>query len=336
MRNYKPILQNDIYPKLANFIGAAFPEFEFKDNGKQWISTNTLHLSGIEGVHGKGKVTISKSKTYAISDFREGTKEVLNYLIDSTYHPQVTDFKKAVEYLASITNVELNNTSVTTGWKAKKFLPKSIPKAKPIYIPTDLFKASLSNYDKNSFVLYLNRLLGTEKTEELIGRFNIGTSKYWNRSPTVFWLIDLSKGIAGGQVILFDENGSTYKETKKDGSEKRFNSWVHSAIKNTYQKDNKPLPEWLENYIAMLASCKPRPSKQKKGVPKHALIFWDNLLSHSIYITSLRCTKKTLIFIISKPNTIKPHWDMVGTGSTAVINIKRLNTVMEALLSAVT
>ena len=250
INNYKPILQNDIYPKLSSMVDAAFPEFEFKEKGKQWISTNTLHLSGIEGVHGKGKVTVLKSKPYAIGDFREGTKEVINYLVGSAFHPQVTDFKNAVEYLASITNVELNNTSIITDWKRKKFVPKPIQQTKPIYIPTDLFKASLSDYDNNDFAQYLNRLLGTEKAKELIERFYIGTSKYWNGPTTVFWLIDIKKQIAGGQIVLFDKNGNTYKETKKNGTKKRFNSWVHSAIKNTYKKDNKPLPEWLKNYIA--------------------------------------------------------------------------------------
>ena len=191
INNYKPILQNDIYPKLSSMVDAAFPEFEFKEKGKQWISTNTLHLSGIEGVHGKGKVTVLKSKPYAIGDFREGTKEVINYLVGSAFHPQVTDFKNAVEYLASITNVELNNTSIITDWKRKKFVPKPIQQTKPIYIPTDLFKASLSDYDNNDFAQYLNRLLGTEKAKELIERFYIGTSKYWNGPTTVFWLIDI-------------------------------------------------------------------------------------------------------------------------------------------------
>ena len=242
MTNYKPILQNDIYPKLANIVDAALPEFEFKEKGKQWISTNTLHLSGIEGVHGKGKVTVSKSKPYAIGDFREGTKEVINYLVGSAFHPQVTDFKNAVEYLASITNVELNNTSIITDWKRKKFVPKPIHQTKPIYIPTDLFKASLSDYDNNSFAQYLNRLLGMEKAKELIGRFYIGTSKYWNSPTTVFWLIDTDKRITGGQIILFDENGNTVKKPF------RHNNWVHKAIIKKYQLGQKPIPEWLNKY----------------------------------------------------------------------------------------
>lgn len=138
-------------------------------------------------------------------------------------------------------------------WKpepTQRIYKPPLPKPKQTFIPTDLFKASLNDYSNNSFAQYLTQLLGTEKAKELIERFYIGTSKYWNSPTTVFWLIDIKKQIAGGQIVLFDKNGNTYKETKKNGTKKRFNSWVHSAIKNTYKKDNKPLPEWLKNYIA--------------------------------------------------------------------------------------
>ena len=123
-------------------------------------------------------------------------------------------------------------------------------KQKTTVIPTQLFKASLKDYQNNSFAQYLNQLLGTEKAKELIARFYIGTSKHWNNPATIFWLIDRKKQIVGGQVVLFDKNGNTAKKTMADGTKKRFNSWVHTALKKTYQKEKKSLPEWLKNYIA--------------------------------------------------------------------------------------
>ena len=116
------------------------------------------------------------------------------------------------------------------------------------FIPADLFRASLKGYDQNYFVRYLNGLLGISVTSDLIQRFRIGTSKFWEGS-TIFWIIDRQGKIAGGQVILYDESGSTKKEILPDNSIMRYNSWVHTAIKSKYQKQKRPLPKWLKIYI---------------------------------------------------------------------------------------
>lgn len=238
--DYKPILQNEIYPRLSNIVDTAFPEFEFKEMDRQWVSTNTLHLSGMDGEHGKGKVTIAKNKPYVIGDFREGTKEVISYLIESLFHPQVTDFKIAVEYLASITGVSLSDNQ-KTDWRVKKYRPKIKAKEAPIFIPNEVFIGSLGSYENNSFAQYLIKLFGNDKAMELIERFHIGTSKYWN-GATVFWLLDEKKRVGGGQVILFDENGKTVKNPF------RHNTWIHRAIIKSYQNRNQSLPKWLSKY----------------------------------------------------------------------------------------
>lgn len=130
-------------------------------------------------------------------------------------------------------------------------LPRSFhskKKKSSIKIPYKIFEGSLTGYDNNMFIRYLNELVGASRTQQLIERFYIGTSDFWQGS-TVFWLIDEDMRIAGGQVILFDEFGRTRKEEKADGNLKRYNSWVHTALKYDYKKKNSPLPRWLSSYI---------------------------------------------------------------------------------------
>jgi hypothetical protein len=137
-------------------------------------------------------------------------------------------------------------------WKSVKPIFKSfskIPANNPgtVSIPFKVFKKSLKRHNENSFIKYLNQLIGEEEANALIKRFYIGTSKYWEGS-TVFWLIDEKMKIRGGQVILFDKHGNTKIVKREDGSKKRFNGWVHTALKKHYEKQNQPLPEWLQKY----------------------------------------------------------------------------------------
>ena len=121
------------------------------------------------------------------------------------------------------------------------------PKRESFFIPLELFKASLRHYHSNMFASYLIKLFGANKAKELIQRFYLGTSKQW-KGATVFWVIDEQMNIAGGQVVLFDEEGHTYKEKKSDGSIYRYTRWVHSALKHKYRTQNKSIPKWLEDY----------------------------------------------------------------------------------------
>lgn len=99
------------------------------------------------------------------------------------------------------------------------------PVPQPSYTPFGLFKKSLSQYDKNEFVIGLYSLFGDEITNDLISRFYIGTSKHWP-GATVFWQIDVNGNIRTGKIMLYDQ--LTLKRIKKP-----FNhiDWVHSVLK---------------------------------------------------------------------------------------------------------
>ena len=120
---------------------------------------------------------------------------------------------------------------------------------KNYFFPKTIFKQSLKSYKGNNFINYLISLFGEEITQQLIKKFHIGTSSFWKGS-TVFWLINRLDQVAGGQVVLFDNNGNTYKEKRKDGSDKRYNTWVHYALMKNLKKKKKTIPNWLKNYIS--------------------------------------------------------------------------------------
>ena len=105
--------------------------------------------------------------------------------------------------------------------------PVQLPEP-PRYIDPHLFKQSLRAYDQNHFVQYLKSLLGPEKTQDLIAKFHIGTSKRW-QGATIFWQMDLQGRLRTGKIMLYDpESGKRVK--------KPYNhiSWVHKQLKQPH------------------------------------------------------------------------------------------------------
>jgi len=100
-------------------------------------------------------------------------------------------------------------------------LKPKIIEVKPTFIEPELLKASLSNYNANNFIIYLNNLFGHKITNELISKYFIGTSDYWQNS-TVFWQIDTKGKIRTGKIMLY--NATTGKRTS-------FIQWIHSSLK---------------------------------------------------------------------------------------------------------
>ncbi len=91
------------------------------------------------------------------------------------------------------------------------------------FIDKSIFKKSLSDYDKNTFIGYLNGLFGEETTNKIIDTYKIGTSKKWEGS-TVFWQIDIEGNVRAGKIMQYDTNGHRIK--------KPFNriTWVHKVL----------------------------------------------------------------------------------------------------------
>lgn len=120
-----------------------------------------------------------------------------------------------------------NNISFGTP-QVKAYKPQPVtPQPKPLsFIPVDVFKASLNYtaFETNHFIQFLINLFGIETTSELVSRYFIATSKYWN-GATVFWQIDTHGKVRTGRVMLYSP--TTGKRVKEP-----FNhvNWVHAVL----------------------------------------------------------------------------------------------------------
>lgn len=117
-------------------------------------------------------------------------------------------------------------------------------------LPDEVFNKSLGHYHQNQFARLLENHFGAEVAEQLLHRFKIGTSKYWNQSGAcVFWLIDEQGRKRGGQVKLFDESFHTVKYVDQDGRKRSRTNWVHAVLTYQYKKAGQPQPDWLSAYV---------------------------------------------------------------------------------------
>lgn len=119
----------------------------------------------------------------------------------------------------------------------------------PVFtIPEAVFAQSLAHYEQNQFALLLRRHFGMSVADELLQRFQIGTSARWP-GACVFWYIDEQSRKRGGQIKLFDDTFHTVKYVVKDGQKRSRTSWVHSAYARRCDQQKQPYPDWLTAYM---------------------------------------------------------------------------------------
>ncbi len=99
-----------------------------------------------------------------------------------------------------------------------------------------LLEKSLTGYATNTFTNWLVKLFGGEITEELIGRYLIGSSDHW-AGATVFWQIAIDGSIRTGKVMLYGDDGRRVK--------KPFNhiTWVHALLRKSGSRESQQSPE---------------------------------------------------------------------------------------------
>jgi hypothetical protein len=130
--------------------------------------------------------------------------------------------------------------------------PYIAPPPPPIIpIPQEIVTASMRHYEQNTFARLLQDTFGAGEAKELLQRFHIGTSTHWP-GATVFWQHDTVGRARGGQVVLFDGQGHTAKQTVERGGEpevERCTGWVHRALAKRYKAAGQPKPQWLTDYL---------------------------------------------------------------------------------------
>jgi hypothetical protein len=97
----------------------------------------------------------------------------------------------------------------------------------PSYLDSQLVSKTLTQYENNNFTLYLKSLFDEQKVTEVINKYKIGTSKYFENS-TIFWQIDNHNHIHTGKVMAY--NPTTGKRIKNEYGNSLIN-WVHKIIK---------------------------------------------------------------------------------------------------------
>ncbi len=127
-------------------------------------------------------------------------------------------------------------------------LAEPTPPTQVFTIPDTVLQQSLGHYERNQFAWLLRRHFGAGVAEDLLKRFNIGTSGRWP-GACVFWYIDEQQRIRGGQIKLFDDTFHTVKYVVKEGEKRTRTTWVHSAYARRCDQQNQPYPDWLTDYM---------------------------------------------------------------------------------------
>lgn len=88
------------------------------------------------------------------------------------------------------------------------------------FVSLQTMKATLTNYDRNDFAQFLKNRFGVERTNQVIGKYFIGTSR---SGGTIFWQVDERGRIRSGKAIQYSaETGKRLKDHAP--------VWAHKAL----------------------------------------------------------------------------------------------------------
>ncbi len=148
-----------------------------------------------------------------------------------------------------------------TDWKLQppKRVNKPVNNPKRVFIPVEVFNRTHSGFEKNVFIQNLLTQVAfpfdVQDVEKVISMYHLGTVQNGYRAGAItFPFIDDKGNVRAIQVKQFDQQNHT---TDTD--------FLHSIIKNRHNRNNKPLPEWLEAYY--------------KNDTKVSCLFGEHLLS---------------------------------------------------------
>jgi DNA primase catalytic core len=106
----KPItdwIKTELYPALYQSLDVVFPEFNFKNRGKYWVSTTKVKITGEEG-ESRGKVYVYENSPSIIRDYTRGSYTLIDYIIQR----DSVKFIEAVKKLAEIVNLKIPDSQI--------------------------------------------------------------------------------------------------------------------------------------------------------------------------------------------------------------------------------
>jgi hypothetical protein len=113
----------------------------------------------------------------------------------------------------------------------EKFKPVPAPPPRPVsYIDKSIFEKTLGVNDTNTFTNFLIFQFGKERAENLINRYQIGTTK---NAETIFYQVDYQGNVRSGKVMKYNLTASTSTSCGQDCKrDKSVNpNWVHAKLK---------------------------------------------------------------------------------------------------------
>jgi len=153
------------------------------------------------------------------------------------------DFIEAVKWLGEFYKIPIDETTKESQpRKPARSKPQVTQTPEPVYIPKDLFNASLHCYAENNFVKFLKTQFEPCIVEMLIEKYYIGSSKYYP-GAVVFWQVDNCDNIRYGKIMGYDpETGKRIK-----GEFPQLTSVTRAIINNCTKAEISP-PDWALQY----------------------------------------------------------------------------------------
>lgn len=177
-------------------------------------------------------------------------------------------------------------------------------------IPYELVQQSMAHYEQNQFAYLLRKHFGVAVADQLLARFNIGTSGRWP-GACVFWYIDEQHRVRGGQIKLFDDTFHTVKYVVKDGEKRSRTTWVHSAYARRCDEKGIPYPDWLMAYL-----------DERNDVQKSPCLFGLPQLASAPADQPVAIVEAPKTAVISTPYF--PGFIWMAVGALSYLNAERL------------
>lgn len=145
-----------------------------------------------------------------------------NRINNCAYHYTPSDFFR--DNPEALNELSDTNDSIQPTTVASKRSP--VKSKKISYIDKNLMHTSCAErwYNQNTLFIFLTSKIGTLETKRLFSEYNIGTSKKWNGTATVFWYVSIDGKTRTGKIMLYHSNGHRVKEGYS-----RI-SWAHTEL----------------------------------------------------------------------------------------------------------
>ena len=180
------------------------PEFELRLKNGHWRSANTLKADGTDG-NSKGAVSIHRSRPGILKDFRaDSARNIAAYLTDSHFHPRISSYAEALEYLAA-------------GEPSAQFdiSPRASSNAQPVETaridPEAIERITNPQFVRaNALALAFAARYG-DKTWPILERYGYGAGEEFGSSLTFFVYHDRKGRPLKAKAVPYDRNGKRVK-----------------------------------------------------------------------------------------------------------------------------